>query len=181
MKKKWIWLSIFLSTVALGNHTPASQIVERPKLISFSQAVPKPVPIPKALLEEPVETTTTTTTIPEPTTTVPKKVKAPTPETVPVQEAQPQAPVDTACGPYKMSVSEAHACWDGLIGQYDWPFTTAFNTMYCESTGQYNAKNGSGATGLFQVLGGPIDPAANVAAAYSMWQERGWQPWVCKG
>jgi hypothetical protein len=52
--------------------------------------------------------------------------------------------------------------------------------MMCESGGNANAYNArSGATGLFQILGGPFDPAANVAMAFRMWQQRGWQPWTC--
>ena len=48
----------------------------------------------------------------------------------------------------------------------------------CESGGDPNAYNArSGATGLFQILNGPRDPAENVALAFRMWQSRGWQPW----
>ncbi len=114
-----------------------------------------------------------------PTTTIKKSA----PETVPVQVEQPESvPVDTACGPYKMPRASAHACWDGLIygptqDPYTWDDATAFNVMFCESQGKYDAHNPSGANGLFQELGGPTDPAANVAQAYSMWQTRSWEPW----
>lgn len=159
------------------------------KLISLkSVEVPKNVvadridPIKIQIPEEPIA--------PAPVETVPvpviPKAKVTPKTTVPVEPQVSETPqvVDASgvdCGPRKMSIADAHACWDGLIGQYDWPFTRAFNTMYCESTGKYDDRNPSGATGLFQVKGGPIDPEANVAQAYSMWVERGWQPWVCKG
>lgn len=68
--------------------------------------------------------------------------------------------------------------WSDLINQYPWPAGTAYRIMMCESGGNANAYNrSSGATGLFQILHGPSDPAANVAAAFRMYQSRGWQPW----
>ena len=74
----------------------------------------------------------------------------------------------------------AYGPWADLINQYPWPTATAYRIMMCESGGNANAYNPrSGATGLFQILNGPFDPAANVALAYRMWQKRGWQPWVC--
>lgn len=68
--------------------------------------------------------------------------------------------------------------WSALINQYPWPTGTAYRIMMCESGGNANALNrSSGATGLFQILNGPSDPAANVATAFRMYQSRGWQPW----
>ena len=68
--------------------------------------------------------------------------------------------------------------WSHLINQYPWPTQTAYRIMMCESGGDPNAYNArSGATGLFQILDGPRDPAENVALAFRMWQSRGWQPW----
>jgi hypothetical protein len=121
------------------------------------------------------QTPTTTTTVPPTTTAKPPpttaKPKPKAPATVPPQTSQ--------CSTSKAA---AHACWDGLIGQYNWNTTTAFNIMWCESRGNPNAKNPrSTATGLFQILNGPYDPAANVKLAYEMYSKRGWQPWVCKG
>lgn len=94
------------------------------------------------------------------------------------------------CGPHTMSVSEAHQCWDGLLacahkddqGNCDsyWDVNKAFHVMYCESKGKYDAYNPSGATGLFQIIGGPVDPTANVNQAYQMWLKRDWGPWVCQ-
>jgi hypothetical protein len=74
----------------------------------------------------------------------------------------------------------AYGPWADLINQYPWPTQTAYRIMMCESGGNANAYNArSGATGLFQILNGPFDPAANVAMAFRMWQQRGWQPWTC--
>lgn len=74
----------------------------------------------------------------------------------------------------------AYGPWADLINQYPWPTGTAYRIMMCESGGDANAYNArSGATGLFQILNGPFDPAANVAMAFRMWQQRGWQPWTC--
>lgn len=68
--------------------------------------------------------------------------------------------------------------WADLINQYPWPRDVAYRVMMCESGGNANAYNPrSGATGLFQILNGPFDPAQNVARAFAMWQGRGWQPW----
>jgi hypothetical protein len=72
----------------------------------------------------------------------------------------------------------AYGPWADLINQYPWPTDTASRVMMCESRGDANAYNPrSGATGLFQILNGPFDPAQNVALAFQMWQSRGWQPW----
>lgn len=68
--------------------------------------------------------------------------------------------------------------WRSLVARYPWPVDTALAVMACESGGDPNARNpDSSATGLFQILGGPTDPEANVALAFRMWQSRGWQPW----
>lgn len=81
------------------------------------------------------------------------------------------------------SISRPGGCggWGNLVSQYSWNVTTACRILMCESRGNPNAKNAhSSATGLFQILHGPTDPAANVALAFSMYSKRGWQPWVCK-
>lgn len=81
-----------------------------------------------------------------------------------------------------MSVGQAHSCWDDLLSSYPWPSVAkAFHVMFCESQGDPNAHNRSGANGLFQELGGPYDPAANVAQAWSMSNHgTNWRPWVCR-
>lgn len=117
----------------------------------------------------PAPTTTTTSPPPSTTTTTPP----PPCTSLPVvgcinAKASRSADTRTNCGD-----------WLDLISSYDWPVGTACRIMLCESSGDPNARNRSGATGLFQILGGPTDPAENVALAYSMWSDRGWQPWVC--
>jgi hypothetical protein len=68
--------------------------------------------------------------------------------------------------------------WGPLLSQYPWDTGLAYQVMMCESHGDPGAVNSnSGATGLFQILGGPSDPVANVALAYDMYSHRGWQPW----
>jgi soluble lytic murein transglycosylase-like protein len=67
--------------------------------------------------------------------------------------------------------------WKSLVARYPWDVVVAERIVWCESRGNINARNRSGATGLFQILGGPIDPVANVATAYDMYRARGWQPW----
>lgn len=68
--------------------------------------------------------------------------------------------------------------WQACIASLSWSVGTAMAIVRCESGGNPNARNRrSSATGLFQILGGPTDPIANVMQAYSMWRSRGWQPW----
>ncbi len=68
--------------------------------------------------------------------------------------------------------------WHQLLARYPWDTGLAYQVMMCESRGDPGAVNASsGATGLFQILGGPSDPVANVALAYDMYSHRGWQPW----
>lgn len=68
--------------------------------------------------------------------------------------------------------------WRQLVAQYPWDVDTACRVLMCESGGRADARNArSSATGLYQILGGPTDPAANVAQAYRMYAARGWQPW----
>jgi hypothetical protein len=120
---------------------------------------------------------TTTQPPPPPTTVAPAPVA-----TTAKPKPKPPATVPSTTSHCSTSKAAAHACWDGLIAQYPWNTTTAFNIMWCESRGNPNAKNPrSTATGLFQILNGPLDPAANVKLAYEMYSKRGWQPWVCKG
>lgn len=64
-----------------------------------------------------------------------------------------------------------------LVASYPWDVGTANTVVWCESRWNPSARNRSGATGLFQILGGPLDPKANVERAYEMYRTRGWQPW----
>jgi hypothetical protein len=69
-----------------------------------------------------------------------------------------------------------------LLSQYDWPVQQALDVAWCESHWDTMAQNSSGATGLFQIIGGnPVmfNPEANVIAAYSKYLDgvsRG-NPW----
>lgn len=109
---------------------------------------------------EPTSTTTTTSTTEPPTTTTTRAT--------------------TTTAPQRASRSRSSGCagWEDLVDAYSWPTDTACRVLLCESRGDPDAANPSGAHGLFQVLGGPFDAAANVSVAFSMWQTRGWQPWV---
>jgi len=92
--------------------------------------------------------------------------------------------------PYTASVEQ----WRTLVSSY-FPadqVDRALRIMACESAGDPNAYNRSGASGLFQLMpiwyrGGtpygpfdPFNPDANVAAAAWLWSVQGWAPWVCQ-
>lgn len=90
----------------------------------------------------------------------------------------------TTSAPRVRATRAPGGCWGWLhlVSAYDWPVATACAVLGCESGGNPNARNSrSSATGLFQILNGPTDPAANVALAYRMWRARGWQPWTVGG
>ena len=148
--------------------TPAASFIapERDNSAAFAEAS-------RSFLRTSVSTPSTaapTTTIPPPTTTT----------TAAPRRVAPTVPATTSS--CSKSRAAARDCWWGLISQYDWNDEYAFNVMWCESTGNPNAKNSrSTATGLFQILNGPYDPEANVRLAHQMYSKRGWQPWVCKG
>jgi soluble lytic murein transglycosylase-like protein len=67
--------------------------------------------------------------------------------------------------------------WKAIVARHPWDVAVAERIVWCESRGNPNARNSSGATGLFQILGGSVDPVTNVARAYDMYRARGWQPW----
>lgn len=112
------------------------------------------------------------------------------------QNAQPatSAPVQAAAEP---AVPPVEGCeqYRALVAQYSWNVNVAMAVMQAESGCRPNAENPeahydargnficSGSYGLFQISchGGVItDPAANIAAAWAKYQDRGWQPWgVC--
>ncbi len=82
--------------------------------------------------------------------------------------ARPARPTPPSSGPVD---------WKAIVARYPWDVAVAERIVWCESRGNANARNSSGATGLFQILGGSVDPVANVARAYEMYRARGWQPW----
>jgi hypothetical protein len=71
-------------------------------------------------------------------------------------------------------VSADRASILAIIGSYSWNFDEAVAVAVCESGLNPNARNPSGATGLFQIIGGNpamFDPATNVAAAWAKYQD----------
>jgi hypothetical protein len=100
--------------------------------------------------------------------------------------ARPSTPARASRSrPLPTSASPPGACdavhaWQPLVACLWGPAApTAFRVVGCESGGNPNAREPhTGAAGLFQILGGPFDPEANVRRAFAMWQARGWQPWV---
>lgn len=130
-------------------------------------------------------TTSTTTTSTSTSTTMP-----PATTTTTVAEAPRIASVASqstyGCVGHKMSVSEAHACWDGLLATKSWPVDEAFNILYCESTADSSAYDpisvsGHHAEGLMQVLDGSTDPQTNIDEAYAIWlRDNGtFKEWAC--
>lgn len=97
----------------------------------------------------------------------------------PADTAQ-RPPAQTSSGRWPAAVER----WRPLVSQYPWSVETVLRIMKCESGGNPNAvgprqPNGSHPIGLMQILNGPFDPAANIALAYKMYSQRGWQPWAC--
>lgn len=84
--------------------------------------------------------------------------------------------------------------WRGLVAAY-FPadqVDRALRVMACESGGNPNAYNPSGASGLMQVLASwadnfgytpqqLFDPAINLHVASILYYDGGWGHWVCKG
>lgn len=81
--------------------------------------------------------------------------------------------------PRQVDASRLTGDWQSEVLKLPWDTATALRIVGCESGGRPWVVNPtSGAAGLFQILGGPLDPIANVDLAFSMWRVRGWQPWV---
>lgn len=120
--------------------------------------------------------------VPERTQEAP--VSPPAPEAVQTPAPAPApapAPVTTASNLTGCDLARS------LINQYDWNKEVAYQVMMAESHCNPNAANlndvhGScvGSFGLFQINCGHgqlYDPATNVAVAYNMYKQSGWQPW----
>lgn len=96
--------------------------------------------------------------------------------------ARPRPPVTHASRSYVRPQAVAPTVvagdWAALVSSLPWDAATAMRIVSCESGGRPWAVNpSSGAAGLFQILGGPLEPLANVRLAFSMYSQRGWQPW----
>lgn len=107
---------------------------------------------------------------------------------VEVQQERPPEPV-------KVTVAHPTNCeaYRPIVAKYGWNVDVAMNVMRVESGCNPNAANLNdnhgvciGSFGLFQISchGGQIyNPEQNIAAAWSKYQARGWQPWsftTCK-
>jgi len=81
--------------------------------------------------------------------------------------------------------------WRSILAQYSWNVDVAVNVCNAESGGNPNNDNPGdyhatcyGSRGLFQIgcdstsnYAGMFDPYANIAQAYALYSNRGWQPW----
>ena len=106
-------------------------------------------------------------------------------EAAPPPASQPPGPAAPAPqGPY--SWSQLEALWISAGGPAD-VAATAATIAICESGGNPNAYNPSGASGLWQILGAPFpgnlfDPATNARMAVAKYTAAGgFSPWVCQG
>jgi LysM repeat protein len=121
---------------------------------------------------------------------IPEAGQAAAPAPVTASALQPAAAPTPAPTPAPQPVSAGLTGCElarSLINQYDWNTDVAYQVMMAESHCDPNATNMaddhgacSGSFGLFQInctRGQLYDPAANVAAAYAMYQQSGWQPW----
>lgn len=143
-------------------------------------------------------TSTTSTTVPPttvpppppPPTTAPRRTVARVPAQTTVHPSSP-APTGSCMSGWdglsqSVKTAKAHACWDGLLGQYAWSTSKAFSVMMCESGGDPHnvgppTRYGT-AKGLMQVLpDGSFDPATNMAQAWKKYVGAGhsWSPWTC--
>lgn len=87
----------------------------------------------------------------------------------------------------RVAATEAVQRWRPLVSQYPWDVEVALRVIACESEGSPTVWNrqGSGAHGLFQLLGwewlafrmfgvwSVADPAVNTAVAHVIWRESG--------
>lgn len=106
----------------------------------------------------------------------------PTPEPTPVPTVAPTLVPPPTVARAAALPAHAPAAILEIIAAYDWPFEQAVAVAQCESGLNPNAQNPSGATGLFQIIGGNpamFDPHANAAAAYAKYLDgvRRGNPW----
>lgn len=111
-------------------------------------------------------------------------VEARKPRPVVAAAVAPARAVVAPCGGWQAEVEAAF----GLVEA-----PKACHVLVCESGGNPQARNRSGATGLFQLMpvhaarfvargwswGDVTDGVRNIAVAHDLWAEQGWRPWVC--
>lgn len=111
---------------------------------------------------------------------------------IPTPAPQPERPVEQP-KPVVQAYPTNCEAYRPIISKYGWNVDVAMNVMRVESGCNPNAANLNdnhgvciGSYGLFQISchGGQIyNPEQNIAAAWSKYQARGWQPWsftTCK-
>jgi hypothetical protein len=92
----------------------------------------------------------------------------------PVRASAPARVATTGgCGPGKKSRQQMIACWTPLVSQWPWPNVgRVWSVMECESQGDQTAIGPATrygrAHGLMQIMNGPYDPQANMAAAWAI-------------
>ena len=74
---------------------------------------------------------------------------------------------------------------EAIICAHPWPCQEALAVAWCESRFDPEAVGAYGERGLFQThpaFWGPVppDPQGQVAQAYAIWAEHGWEPWSCR-
>jgi hypothetical protein len=106
--------------------------------------------------------------------------------TIPVAApARATSPPAGGCGPGKKPRAVMVACWTLLVARYPWPnLAKVWSVMACESQGDPAATGPPTRTGrahgLMQLMGGPYDPAQNIAAAWTKSRHgTDWTPWTC--
>lgn len=109
-------------------------------------------------------------------------------------EPEPVRAARTTPAPISHELAGGVEQWRSLVAVY-FPadqVDRALRVMQCESGGDPNAYNPSGASGLMQVLASwaddfgyqpadLFDPAINLQVSRYLWDDGGWGHWVCRG
>lgn len=105
-----------------------------------------------------------------------------------VRDHQPTLEHDTPPTPVPVEPDTAYI--RALICSYPWNCAEALAVAYCESKFQQGAQNGT-SWGVFQInypyhmdlIHYPYEmllAEQNVAVAYQIWKDSGWEPWSCQ-
>jgi hypothetical protein len=92
------------------------------------------------------------------------------------------AAVDEGTGPL---VAILPASIEAIICAASWPCEEALTVAWCESRYDPRAVGTHGEKGLFQMHPAfwgavPEDPVGQVAQAFAIWQQHGWEVWTCR-